>query len=277
MNQPNLTCKNCGNHFHGKFCNQCGEKVYGEKDKSLWHIAEELFHFLSHFEGKLFTTFKAVFTAPGKLAFDYCNGIRKNYFSPISFFLLIVVLYLFFPLAKGLNLRLSNHLEFWYGSYAKKEAITYMIQKNITEATLFERYTNLSEKVSKVLLFLLIPVMAGFSVLFGYRTKRPFFDHLIYATETNSFFILWGFLILPLIIKITGSFTPVLNGETDFVTVPLIIVVTAVYVYLSARRFYYFKPVKAIIYACLFLTILPLFAHYLYSFILFFLTIHLLP
>src|SRR5690348_17578368 len=25
------TCKNCGNRFSGKFCNQCGEKVYTDR------------------------------------------------------------------------------------------------------------------------------------------------------------------------------------------------------------------------------------------------------
>lgn len=276
MHQPTITCKNCGNHFHGKYCNLCGEKVYGEKDKSLWHIFEELFHFISHFEGNFFVTLKTIFTKPGKFSLDYCNGIRRKYFKPISFFLLIVVLYLIFPFARGLNLRLSDHLDFWYGNYARQLVRTLMAEKHLGETAVFEGYSTLSEKVSKFLLFLLIPVMAAFSAIFTLKSKRPFFDHLIFSTETTSFFILWGFLILPLIIKIIGAFTDALNGETDTFTVPIIILVTAVFVFFSGRRFYSFTNGKAILFSILFLTVLPIFTHYIYSFILFFITIHLL-
>lgn len=276
MHPPTITCKNCGNHFHGKYCNLCGEKVYGEKDKSLWHIFEEFFHFISHFEGNFFVTLKTIFTKPGKFSLDYCNGIRRKYFKPISFFLLIVVLYLIFPFARGLNLRLSDHLDFWYGNYARHLVRTLMAEKHLGEIAVFEGYSTLSEKVSKFLLFLLIPVMAAFSAIFTLKSKRQFFDHLIFSTEITSFFILWGFLILPLIIKIIGAFTDALNGETDTFTVPIIILVTAVFVFFSGRRFYYFTNGKAILFSILFLTMLPIFTHYIYSFILFFITIHLL-
>ena len=33
MELPLHVCKNCGNHFQGKYCNLCGEKVYSEKEK----------------------------------------------------------------------------------------------------------------------------------------------------------------------------------------------------------------------------------------------------
>lgn len=102
-------CKNCGHVFTGNYCNQCGEKVYTEHDKSLVHLLEEGFHFVTHFEGTLLTTIKTIFTKPGQLTLDYCNGVRKKYFRPLSFFLLLVVFYLVFPLLSGLNMTLYNH------------------------------------------------------------------------------------------------------------------------------------------------------------------------
>lgn len=278
MHQPTIHCKNCGTDFHAKFCNECGEKVYSEKDKSLLSIVEEFFHFISHFEGKLFTTLKAIFTKPGKLSLDYCNGIRKKYFKPISFFLLIVIIYLIFPLAGGLNLRLPNHLSVnsWYGNYARNAVRIFMVDRHLGEVAVFEKYSALSEKVSKFLLFLLIPVMAVFSVIFTFKAKRLFFDHLIFSTETISFFILWGFLILPLFVRIINVFTAILQGNTDAFIVPFILLASAVYVFLAARRFYFFNWGKAFLFSILFLTILPLFAHYIYSFILFFITVNLL-
>src|SRR5918993_3822483 len=103
MIEQGLSCKHCGNYFNGKYCNKCGEKVYTDHDKSIPHFFEEAFHFLTHFEGTFFTTIKTIFSRPGKLSSDYCNGIRKKYFKPLPLFMLLVVLYLVFPIFSGLN------------------------------------------------------------------------------------------------------------------------------------------------------------------------------
>ena len=270
------TCKNCGNHFQGKFCNECGEKVYGPKDKSLWHIFEEFFHFLSHFEGKFLLTLRTIFTRPGKFSQEYCEGVRIKYFKPVSFFMLIVILYLIFPFANGLNLSLGNHVQSWYGGYARKTALQYMQVHHINEEVLVAKYTAASEKVSKLLLFLLIPVMAFFCVLYNRKRKKPFFDHLIFSTETTSVFVLWGFLVIPLILRLCGMLLKNMPQETDPYTVPVIMAIVLLYTFIAARRFYGFSKWGAGIFSLLFITILPLFAHYVYSFILFFTTIHLL-
>ena len=78
---PSVKCKNCQHEFTGKFCNQCGEKVYSEHDKSLKHVFEEGFHFLTHFEGTFFNTLRTIVLRPGKLSLDFCYGIRKRYFT----------------------------------------------------------------------------------------------------------------------------------------------------------------------------------------------------
>jgi hypothetical protein len=275
MENPIITCKNCGNTFKGKYCNQCGEKVYSEEDKSVWHIFEELFHFVSHFEGTLFTTIKTMTRYPGKLSLDYCNGIRKKYFKPISFFLLIVILYLLFPMARGLNFSIENHLNSWYRDYGLNTIRNYMIKTHLSEAIIVTQFDVLAEKVSKLLLFILIPVMAFFSALFTRRAKRHFFDHLIFATETISLFILWGFLLLPLIVRIIGKITT-LPQNTDPYVLPFLVAVPLTYVFVASRRFFNFKSGKAFLYSALFLFILMAFIHYVYAFILFFITANLL-
>ena len=112
------TCKACHNRFTGKYCNVCGEKAFDEHDKSMAHVAEEVFHFVSHLDGTLINTLRAIFTKPGQLSLDYCNGIRKKYFKPVSFFLLLVVVYLLFPVFRGLNMPLEGHFkQNFYGYY----------------------------------------------------------------------------------------------------------------------------------------------------------------
>ena len=59
--------------------------------------------------GTFFNTLKKIFTKPGQLSVDYCNGKRKTYFKPLSLFLLLVVVYLLFPVFEGLNMKLYYH------------------------------------------------------------------------------------------------------------------------------------------------------------------------
>jgi Protein of unknown function (DUF3667) len=162
MTESIITCKNCGNHFKGKFCSNCGEKVYTSHDKSLAHIFEEAFHFLTHFEGSFLTTLKTVFTRPGKFSLDYCNGIRKKYFKPVSLFMLLVVLYLVFPFFKGLNMKLNSITDNRYGyTWATAPLVqSKMKAVGINYEELCKRYDNKSPAVSKLCLFILLPLAA---------------------------------------------------------------------------------------------------------------------
>ncbi len=103
MQPTTLTCKNCGQQFQGNYCNYCGEKVYHAHDKKFSHFAEEIFHFITHFDNKFFRSFWLMFTNPGFLAREFSEGKRKYYFSPVSLFMIGVVIYLLFPLLQGMN------------------------------------------------------------------------------------------------------------------------------------------------------------------------------
>lgn len=102
------SCSNCGNTFSGNYCNNCGQEYFDHEDKSFAHLAGEVLHFITHLEGSFWLTLKTVLASPGSLAKDYCAGARKRYFIPISFFLLIVVLYLVFPIFQGLNMEVQS-------------------------------------------------------------------------------------------------------------------------------------------------------------------------
>jgi len=243
MSETIKTCKNCGNRFDGKYCNQCGEKVYTAHDKSIFHFFEDALHFVTHFEGTFFNTLRAIFSKPGKLSFDYCNGLRKKYFKPLPFFMLLVVLYLIFPFFTGLNMPFKYYLQ--ERSYASRvvtkkaavnidsalavidtaiqhktfatqqESFSYIINAedsfirkseklSVIEAT----FNKKSEKISKILLLILLPLTAFALWLLSIRKRKYFFDHLVLATEINSFYLLFSFLIFPLLLTLLFKFLP---------------------------------------------------------------------
>ncbi|MEP6711271.1 MAG: DUF3667 domain-containing protein [Ferruginibacter sp.] len=272
--QPLITCKNCGKHFIGKFCNTCGEKAYTEKDKSVLHLFSEGLHFITHLDGSFFNTLKALITRPGKFSLDYCNGIRKKYFKPLGFFLMLVIIYLLFPFYQGLNMNLYSHTHHdVYGGYAMRKTIELIQAKHLADGEIGQTFHHTSEKISKFLLFIIIPFMALFSWLMGFKKRKYYFDNFIFCTEAASFFILWGALILPLIdatIRKVFSVTLFSDPQTGII----VISVFTIYLMIASKRFFNFKWWYNILYSLLFSFVLAFFIQFIYNFILFYITIH---
>ena len=234
------TCKNCGNTFQGKYCNICGEKTFSENDKKISHFFEEGFHFITHFEGTFFTTIKTMFSRPGKLSLDISNGTRKRYFKPLSLFILLVVVYLIFPYFEGLNMQLKYYAsQPFFGKLASLTIKEKIISTGLTDAELASLFHQKAEKLSKFLLIIIVPLTALALKAITFRRKKYFFDYLVFSAEVNAFYILWGFLITPLLhviyVWVTGSvFAEYLIGY-------IIVLPFLVYVLFSIKYFFKLK------------------------------------
>ncbi|MEJ8817548.1 DUF3667 domain-containing protein [Lacibacter sp. H407] len=274
MNQPKLICKNCGNHFYGKYCNKCGEKVYGEHDKSIIHFLEEGVHFITHLEGTLFTTLRTIFSKPGKLSLDYCNGIRKKYFKPLSFFILLVIFYLFFPVFEGLNMKMEYYpKQDLYGAYAQQKIDQKSNELGITVSELSEKFHTKSEKASKFLLLVIIPFTALLFFGLAFFRRKYFFDHIVFAAEVNSVYLLWGFLLLPLLISTINLIAHWLSGIYisfyDRILGILIYGGLSIYLGIAVKRFYAFKWWQSLLFVIAFFFVHSFIVYSLYKFLLF--------
>ncbi|HEX2607711.1 MAG TPA: DUF3667 domain-containing protein [Flavisolibacter sp.] len=278
--QATTNCPNCGTAFTGHYCTNCGEKAFTSHDRSMAHVLEEGLHFMTHFEGKLFTTVKTMFTAPGKFALDYCQGVRKKYYKPLSFFLLLIVIYLLFPVAQGLNAPLPTHVQSqWYHKEALAKTLAVMKKHHLTETQVIEHFHTVSEKVSKVLLILIIPILALWSKLLAFRRKEKFYyDHFILSTEINSFLVLWGFLILPVFSRLVLLAIEKLFHKDLFNDMVIGIILSLsiyLYTFLAARRFFSYVWRRAALYALFFTVVYVLVILYVYQYALFQVTIRL--
>jgi hypothetical protein len=251
------TCTNCHATFEGKYCNQCGQKNYTEKDKSIKHLIEEAFHFMTHFEGAFFVTLKTIFTKPGLLTVEYCDGIRKKYFKPLSFYLLIVVLYLLFPGFKGLNPELNGYKRFAAGPYIERQIEAKLQRDGISEEALSEAFAHASHSVAKFMLLILIPVSALLLSLLFYK-KRPLFDQFILATEINIFYLLGLFTVFPLLLRLVASTGLVFVTYDDFVA-PVIVLLFTIFNTLVFKRVFqsstFISALKSFVFSVLHLNI----------------------
>jgi len=107
-------CLNCGQKVHTRFCSHCGQENK-EPYETFWGL---LFHFVEdifHYDGKLFSTIKELFTKPGLLSSEYLSGKRMTYLHPIRFYLFtsafffICLFYVFHPLEKHFEQENKNH------------------------------------------------------------------------------------------------------------------------------------------------------------------------
>lgn len=245
MAKPPSTCINCGSPLSGNFCSNCGEKVFSDHDKTIGHFVHETFHFLTHLDGKFLTSLKAVFSKPGLLSLEYCRGIRKKYFKPVSLFLVGVIIYLFFPLLQGLNMSYYENINTFSALHVyvvEDVAVKKAEKKNITTEELANRYDAKSPKVSKIMLLLLLPFSGLLLWLLFFRKREYLFDHLIMGTEINTVFLYMVFLFIPLLLLLGGKIWYLISGSDfhygDPVIVPLQIVILSAYWSISFRNFY---------------------------------------
>lgn len=206
--EASTRCKNCSAVLHGRFCSACGQKVYTDKDDSVYGMAKEALHFITHFEGKFLTTLKTIFGNPGQLSLDHANGIRQRYYKPISLYLMLVVLYLVFPMFQGLNMHMTTYERTFLGG-----TFTSLIEgkasiRGVSVDEIGERFDEKSRTTSKVLLLMLVPLTAPIlRVLLG--RGRKWYHDLVLATEVNAFYLLVFYLIAPLVVGLVITITGV--------------------------------------------------------------------
>jgi hypothetical protein len=90
-----VTCRNCQNHFAGKICNKCGEKVFDEKQLSSKHFFHQIIDFFTHFESKVLKTIWLNIIKPGFITQQNLEGIRVKYANPIQLYLVVSILFYF--------------------------------------------------------------------------------------------------------------------------------------------------------------------------------------
>lgn len=198
------TCQSCGNTYEGKYCNQCGEKVFHSSQNKFHHLVEEALHFFTHFDSKYLKTLSLQLKKPGQYTLDYCEGIRVKYYKPVSFLLLSIVIYILSPLKfDGLNNTLHSQLNNTGFSQLKLGWKTaHQALKGIDDAAYGILYKQKSAIVSKVLIFAWLPVWLMYISLLNAitRKRKTFFENLIALIELKSLHIWVGYLLTCILI-----------------------------------------------------------------------------
>ena len=132
--------------------------------------------------------------------------------SGIFAFLMLVVLYLLFPLFQGLNMRMTTYEQTHAGSYFTAAIEAKAQARGISVQEVGDRFDHRSGTTSKVLLLLLIPLTAPILRALFFGKKRRWYHDLVLATEVNAFYLLAFYLIAPLAVS---AVIVLVRGEVD--------------------------------------------------------------
>jgi len=85
-------CLNCGAELYDRYCHKCGQENVEPKENFL-HLTRHFLEDVTHFDGKFFTTIKALVLKPGYLTAEYIRGRRASYINPIRLYLFISAIF----------------------------------------------------------------------------------------------------------------------------------------------------------------------------------------
>lgn len=275
-----IICKNCSHRFSGKFCNNCGEKLYEEDSKSFSHLAEEVFHFFTHLDSKFLKTLKVLFTKPGLVSLEFCEGVRKRYYKPVSLFLVGIIIYLLIPISPGLNMSLQSNLTNTNAvglGFPQTLVNRKMERQSISFETLSDKYKQKSVVIAKPMLFIILPLVGLTLMMFFFKKGKYYFDHFILGVEISNFFLYVAFIILPIIMSAVAKMIWWLFDKDlqydDYVTGPIVFTMLLITWVIAFRRFYKVTPFHALLKALLFFIPFAIIVFFIYRLLLFLTTL----
>jgi Protein of unknown function (DUF3667) len=193
------TCLNCGHHFTGNYCPNCGQKATVKRLTPALLLAEVL-HFFTHFEkGFLFTTWSFL-TKPGISSAHYISGKRIQFQSPVSYFLIWAGLYII------LHDAIVNHFDYTLSG----EVITQLDKSGEANRLLQHHFT-----------LFIIPAVFCSALSTYYVLARPKFNFTellalsLYGGGTYFMMIFISDIVLGMIFKVNVLIAPVFLWQSS--------------------------------------------------------------
>jgi hypothetical protein len=202
--QEITTCLNCGNTFHGNYCNRCGQKANTNRLTLLQVFSHDLLYGLYNIQGSFFPTLKELFTRPGHATREYVQGKRIDFFNYFTLFVLVVTLH------HILQNNTNHRVEDLFATHVNKKV--------------FLLYNNLLRNHEKLVAFALIPINALISLSLFKRVRQNYAEHLVLSVYKTSgsllvisvYYFISFFLVSQILLKITYVMISLIQTGYEF-------------------------------------------------------------
>jgi len=206
-------CLNCGTSIKGNFCNQCGQHVRDNTDRSMGRLFGEVLSNIFFFDNRFFISVWYLFRFPGRMAIEFLEGKRKKFISPITLFLFFNLIYFFVSPLTDFSLPLEDQMYDQPYSSWTIGLVDYKLQNEGLDVQDYSiTYQNASDNISKAIMIINVPMIAFFVYLIAFKRRRFYFDTLIFSFHYFSLFLAtWVLLdwVEKLIVFISGYNHPI--------------------------------------------------------------------
>jgi hypothetical protein len=265
----NQTCKSCGNHFNGYYCNLCGEKVLLPADRSFKKFLSNILIAITFADSKMIKTLWLTLIDPGFVSKEFSEGKRVKYLKPLSLFFVLNLVYFLFPLIQLFSASLNTQLLSPYRELVKDVMIHKMITMSIRDISSFSVIYNIKTTGLAKLLVMVFVVIASLPLNLFYRSKSRYFtDHVGFMVELACFNLFVNAIFLTVIVKLFG-----LGHYLDETALATIFVTTNLYFLLRSGITFYNEDGWQLVLKSILMVIILKAALEVYRAILFFVTI----
>jgi hypothetical protein len=200
MEEAYIVCKNCGTGISGEYCTSCGQKKYNRKDFLLKNFLRDLAEEAFDLDSKIFHTLKFLILKPGKLTYDFLNGVQKKYIGPVKLYLIIITLnFLVYSIFDSYSPINTQNLMDWSEQPWFKELINQDLKASqLDRITFFHQLNSSVNSTLSISLYLLLFVFALILKGYYYNSGKYYVEHLIFCLHFMAFGFLRDTLTLPM-------------------------------------------------------------------------------
>ncbi|MEM6644511.1 MAG: DUF3667 domain-containing protein [Bacteroidota bacterium] len=186
-----LKCLNCGSAVENSFCQKCGQRVRDNTDRSLGRLLGEFLGNIFFLDNRFFISLWYLIRFPGRMTVEFLQGKRKKFISPVTLFLFFNLIYFFLSPLSDYSLSFYDQMYYQpYSAWFQETVRTKLDVLGLTEQQYDPIYQRMSDSVSKSIMIINIPMIAGFVFLMSFKRREFYFDSLIYSFHFFTLFML---------------------------------------------------------------------------------------
>lgn len=243
LSAPPARCQNCDAVVTGKYCVECGQST-SVHVLSISDVTHDVVHSALHLDSRVWRTLRSLVLKPGELTREFIAGRRQRYLPPFRLYLIISLA--FFALSAVLidadlvtversatAVEAPNECDIAIGWPSIDAKLAKACRK--LEAEKGNRLREVFQRNAPKLMFLFLPLIAAVAMLFYWRPRRLYAEHLIMFLHVHAFVFMW--LIVKSLLDAVARAAQPLAGVLGFMTL-LLTAYLAWYVFRAMRVVY---------------------------------------
>ncbi|WMS85659.1 DUF3667 domain-containing protein [Pleionea litopenaei] len=187
-----ISCPSCGYPISLRYCSRCGEERLRPELRSVFYLLKQFLEDITSVDGKIGSTLQLMLLKPGQFELNFYQGRRVDFLRPITFFLLINVLFVFLSPITDFYVTFVDQLTLQpYSGWIKEWTLNKIAAMGATPNEFKVHYDQLVKVLARSLIILQVPIFAVFSYFICYRKSYYFADHLIFSLNLHAWLLIW--------------------------------------------------------------------------------------